>query len=806
MIRKLLFTTILLFTTCIITFAGSLHGVITNEKNATIINSSVILHKYSDSSIVSTDITNDKGYYEFKNIDTGSYYIVASHVGKESYVSSKIICTKNSETYTQDAMLADTKKALKEVKVLAKKPLIQVMADKTVFNVEQSINTIGNNALELLQKSPGVVIDKDENVILKGKSSVKIYINGKPSVLEQKDLASYLKSMNANDIEAIEIISNPGARYEAEGGGGIINIKLKKNKKLGTNGSFNIGAQAYKYFGADAGLVLNHRGKKSNIYGSYSWGYGKTEQEIILDRTQNNINFENTSVHTTNEKAYNFKTGIDYTLNNKNTIGAEVNAGYSNFPWLSNGKTVIGKDKLHTDSVLIANNNLINKNLNVNTNVNYRYADSAENTLGIDLDNGMFNSDGTSFQPNYYKTPDEKVILKENIFRNNTPIRIQVNSVKVDAEKRVGKGKLGFGAKTSFVTTKNTFNFYDVLSNIDVLNKSRSNKFTYKENINALYTNYSRALSKKINMNAGLRMENTNSNGTLTPFATNIDSTVKRQYTNLFPSAGLAYTYNANHMFSFNYSRRIDRPSYQDLNPFENKIDELTYEKGNAYLRPQFSNNIEINHTYKYFLNTSLSFSHTKDKFMQTTDTTEFNRTYVTNKNFGSEDVVSLNVSCPIPIKKWWFLYMALNSNYTLLKADFEGRKLHTSYVTYSGYAENTISLPKEYKLSISGFFTGPTVWGGTFRTKPFGAMEVGMQKSFLQKKMTVKASISDILRSNIISAQSSFAGLQAIFHRQSTSRQFKVNVSYRFGNNNVKAREEKQLGADEMKRIKKGK
>jgi hypothetical protein len=191
---------------------------------------------------------------------------------------------------------------------------------------------------------------------------------------------------------------------------------------------------------------------------------------------------------------------------------------------------------------------------------------------------------------------------------------------------------------------------------------------------------------------------------------------------------------------------------------------------------------------------------------MQTTDTTEINRTYVTNKNFGSEDIAYLSISAPLPIKKWLFMYVSLNSNYTMLKADFEGRKLTNNYFSYNGYAEANFTLPKGYTYSVSGFYTGPTVWGGTFRTRPFGAMDMGVSKLFFNKKMTIKVSLSDVFKTNIIDANSDFSGLRVHFNQSSLSRQFKINMTYRFGNNNVKAKEGNNKGADEVNRIKQGK
>jgi outer membrane receptor protein involved in Fe transport len=325
----------------------------------------------------------------------------------------------------------------------------------------------------------------------------------------------------------------------------------------------------------------------------------------------------------------------------------------------------------------------------------------------------------------------------------------------------------------------------------------------YTENVNAAYVNYSRQF-KKLSTQLGVRAEHTNSKGMLNSAIPQNDDTVKRNYINLFPSAGFSYTINDKHQIGVTYSRRIDRPNYQDLNPFEIKLDELTYEKGNAFLRPQYTNTYDVTHTFMQYFTTSLSYSHVRDMFMQTTDTTEFSRTYVTQKNFATMDIAGINISFPVPIKKWWMVMANINANYNELKADFEGRKLSNKYYTYTFYADNTFTLPKEFSLNISGWYTGPNYWGGTFKLKPMGSLDLGLQKTFMQKKLTAKLSLSDVFQTQRWFAISNFSGLYVDANGNYESRQLRLNLSYRFGSNQVQSQRDRKSGADsESNRIK---
>ncbi len=289
------------------------------------------------------------------------------------------------------------------------------------------------------------------------------------------------------------------------------------------------------------------------------------------------------------------------------------------------------------------------------------------------------------------------------------------------------------------------------------------------------------------------------SEGNLPSVQQNEDDFVKRQYTNLFPSAGLTHQLNDNNSMAINYSRRIDRPGYQSLNPFVSPLDELTYSKGNPFLRPQYTNNLELSHTYKYTLTTSLRFSRTSDFFGELSDTTEGNRSFIMTSNLATENVISLNVSCPFNVAKWWSVYANVNAYRSVYEANFgEGRFLNLKATVLNLYAQQTFSLPKGWRIETSGFYTSPSIWKGTYANRRFWGMDLGLQKRLLKEKATLKLTFSDVFNSMRWRAISRFSGLTIDASGGWESQQLRLNLNYNFGSQQIKAAQKRSTGLEE--------
>jgi len=765
----------------------------------------VALLKQKDSSLVKTAITENDGRYELSSSVSGNYILSYQGLNTEKKFSNAFKLEDGKDIQLPTIALNLNANQLADVTVVAKKPMIEIKADKTIFNVENSINATGSNALELLQKSPGVQVDNNENINMKGKSGVKIYIDGKMSQLNGQDLAAYLKSINSADIEAIEMISNPSAKYDASGNAGIINIRLKKNKKYGTNGSVNAGYVQGVTPKGNAGLNLNYRDKKINLFSNISGNLGAYENGLDLYREQRDTIYDQHSVNVNNNKNFNIKAGADLFMNPKSTLGFMVTANTSDGEWTSSGETdVYYKPTGQYIKKLVSKNTMPNNRTNINGNINYRYADTTGKEINFDADYGQFRGRGNSYQPNNYVDKNGQ-LLYQVVNRNFTPTDIDILTSKVDVELPKWKGKLGYGAKFSLVKTRNSFDFFTDVNGTVTKITSRSNSFSYDENVNAAYINYQRQFNPKWSFQGGLRLEQTNSKGVLTRADGQVqaDNEVKKNYLDFFPSAAITYTINPTHTLNLTYSRRIDRPSYQDLNPFENKLDELTYDKGNAFLRPQYTDNIELAHTFKSKITTTLGYSYVKDFATQTTDTIG-NATFVQQKNLATQQIYSLTVGSPLNLTKWWTGYANIYYNYQVFDGEIGASKVHNEIPTYGAYMQNSFKLGKDYTAELSGWFSGPSVWGATWITKPQGGVDLGVQKLLMEKKATIKLSVTDIFHTSPWKATSNFGGLYINGGGYWESQTLRLNFTYRFGSSQVKAARQRQTGLEsESKRIK---
>ncbi|HQW83803.1 MAG TPA: TonB-dependent receptor [Ferruginibacter sp.] len=812
--KLLLFTAGILLTAMSISAQNfsKINGNVKDNTGKSIADASILLYVAKDSALVKTAISDKSGKFELVQINPGNYFIKTSMVSFTPVFTASFEVKENSVTIVPEITIHPTGKSLEAVTVSSKKPIVEVKADKTILNVEGTINAVGNDALELLRKSPGVMVDKDDNLSLAGKNGVQVYIDGKPSPLSGADLSAYLKSLQSVQIESIELITNPSAKYEAAGNAGIINIKLKKDKTIGTNGSVNAGYNIGNYSKYNAGIALNHRNKKINVFGNYNFNTGLNLANFKFYREQGDSIFDQkNSMLNHNKYGHNFKGGADFFINKKSTVGFIVNGNISANDMNTKGPmSIIYKPTNTITRVLEASNENLTTRNNINTNINYRYAVTGGTELNIDADYGNFKIRGNQFQPNDYYDASGATKLYSNVYRMISPTNINIYSVKTDYERNFYKGRLGLGGKIGYVKTDNDFRRYDVYGSNEVYDKDKSNRFKYTENINAAYVNYNRAFTGFM-IQMGLRVENTVSDGNSTGLkynaatATydNYDSSIHRNYLDVFPSAAITFNKNPMSQFGITYSRRIDRPAYQDLNPFEFKLNDYSFMKGNTNLRPQYTNSFGFSHTYRYKLNTQLNFSHVKDIFTQLPDTTDGSKSFLTKKNLATQDIISLNISYPFQYK-WYSFFVNVNSYYSQYKANFGGgdRNVNLDVFAMNFYMQNSFNLGKGFKAELSGFYASPTIWQGTFKSIAMYSIDGGLQKNILKGKGMLKASVSDMFRLMKWKGSSNFTGQYSLASGRWESRQLKLNFTYRFGNSQVKAaRQRKTSIEDENKR-----
>ncbi len=765
------------------------------------------LRQTSDSSLVKASISELDGSFVFDQLAAGTYFVEITYVGYEPHRSEALTLADGEQRVLPGITMHERSAELQEVVVKAARAIVEVHPDKTVFNVEGSINAEGSDALELLRKAPGVIVDNNEHVILQGKSGVKIYIDGKPSPLSADDLAEYLKSMQSTEIDAIEMITNPSAKYEAEGNGGIINIRLKKDKSLGTNGALSSTLRMGETAKNSNALNFNHRNTKLNVYGRYGNSIGSWANFNNILREQVGMGFDAHSDMVSDNTNHNFRLGTDFFHNDQNTFGILLSGSVSDDVWSNVAQTrIYPLTSGVTSSQLLATNEIDQDRNNFNVNANYAFDNGRGVTLNLDADYGFYRNDADSYQPNKYMDATGEVLLQERTFSSVTPTDIDIYTFRADYVRPLGKGVLGLGGKFSYVSTDNTFDFFDVADGQQTKNLERSNNFVYQENVNAGYVTY-QLQSNKWNLMAGLRMEHTHSKGDLSSIQMTGNEVVERDYVDFFPSGGITFQANDHNSLRLNYSRRIDRPSYQDLNPFEFKLDELTFQKGNAFLNPQYTHSVSLSHTYKYKLTTTLSYSVTDDLITQLTDTFSRDASFITYVNLAKQKNYSLGVSYPFNVTNWWNVYTNASAYRVENSADFGGGKVvDVSANVFTFYGQNTFMLPKGYKLEVSGFYNSPAIWGGNFETDAMWAIDLGLQKKLFNDRASLKLAVTDIFKTQQWTGRNKFGALRVFASGGWESRQLRATLKYNFGNNQIKSSRSRSTGIEaEQKRVKSG-
>ncbi len=776
---------------------GSIKGQFIEENGDPAAFTTVVLLN-TDSVLVKVDYTNEHGAFSFINIAPGKYRIKNSSLQNQDFVTDFFELNGGDELNLGVISLAAAVTELEAVEVRALKPLVEVHPDKTVFNVSSGINAAGSDAMETLRKAPGVVIDNNDNIILQGKSGVRIYIDGKESHLRGEDLTSMLRNMSADQIESIEVITNPSAKYDAAGGAGIINIKLIRDKNLGFNatvsGQANVG-QRESYNGS---VNFNFRDRKSNLYGHYNYHDNQGLNYEDLEKRLQGLFMLQESNHSWNHAGHDFRAGYDYFINKNQTIGAVVEGNFSDNSGASFSRTPIQVVETgQVNDILVSESSRTGNTDNFKINLNYQLKSEKGNNLNFDADYGQYEMRRASLMPNAYFNPDGSLIV-ENNYSDNQRTRIDIRTLKGDYETNLFNGKWTSGFKISSVGTQNAYKFFMEEDGVPVPDLDRTSDFDYEEIVYAAYTSYNGQFSKKASYNLGLRVEHTESEGILSSEQNTGFENVKRSYTDLFPSGGVSYEINENNKLSTNYSRRIDRPNYQHLNPFEFKLDEITFRRGNPFLNPQYTHNFQLNHSFKHKLNTALTYSITDDFFAQIVDTTGERGSMISQQNLADARNLNLNVSYNTDITKWWNVFTNINIYNADYKTTLEVDQIDVNVTAYNVYLQNNFMLPAKFRVEVSGWYNSPSVWGGTFKSKEMWSVDLGLKRSFWDDKCMLTMGLQDVFKSQIWGGHSNYNGLEVSSRGGWDSRRFRVKLDIRLGNQNVKGARNRKTGLEE--------
>ncbi len=783
--------------------SGKVSGDILDENGKPFPFVNVLLLNAKDSVLVKGLASDDNGKFLFDQVASGNYMTMISMVGYQKEYSAAFRVASEPVKLLATTLKPDTK-SLNEVTVVAKKPFIEQQIDRTVLNVENSIVSAGATALEVLERAPGVTVDQQNDQLkLRGKEGVVVQIDGKQTFLSQQELMTLLKNTPSDNIEKIELITNPSAKYDASGNSGIINIKMKRNKNFGTNGNINIGTAYTRYGRFNTTGTINHRAGKFSSFVSAGtfWNKGFNNNDIY--RTipfEDKVTIFDQRTERINKSQYhNVRAGVDFFASDKTTIGILVSGfknDYSN-PFGETNTRILNEDlslqrTFRTD---VFNGGKMN---NFSTNLNFKHQfDDKGKELTFDVDYVKYNGRNRSELNTVYNLPNGEQDGSREMVRNKMPSEINIGVAKLDYTQTLWKGKFETGLKSSFVASDNNMIFETKIDEwkIDPL---RSNQFKYTENVNAAYLNYAGTITKKLKYQLGLRGEHTHSIGN----SVTLNQKRDRNYVNLFPSIFLSNQLDTNNVINLSYSRRIDRPNYQSLNPFEFYLDPYTFQRGNPNLKPQYTNSFQLVHVYKNMLNTTLAYSRIKDVISEELpqQIASENKTFVTSENLDKQDNISLTVSMPIPIQKWWNLQTNFTGVYNHYNSFYLQEKLEIKQVSWNMYANNQFTLKKGWTAELSGWYNSRAFYG-LYAAKPMGMVNVGLQKSIWKKKGTIRLNINDLFWTNRFRGRAMYKDIDFTVRSQWPSRQARLTFTYSFGNQNVKGARQRNTGSDDLQK-----
>lgn len=750
----------------------------------------ISLHNLADSSLVTGNISDDMGRFEIAAPE-GNFWVQVQFISYQSKNISSVTLNQNNPTANLgDITLTEEAETLSEVVVSGEKQQMELSLDKRIFNVASDITNIGKNAAEILDNVPSVAVDVEGNVSLRGSSNVRILVDGKPSGLVGLSSPDALRMLQGDLIERIEVITNPSARYEAEGMAGIINIILKKDRRNGLNGSFTVNLGHPADYGVSANI--NVRRKWVNIFSSYGFNYrkspggGTTYQEFYKGDTTTFSN--NIQDRLRKGLSHNFRVGADFTLNDKNSITAS--AFYR-----------ISDQKNHTDVFYNTYNNfssVINKTLrqeeeiedryNIDLELNYtktfdrekqkltaaiQYRDGGE-TEDAEIIENSFNEN--SYVPNTF----QRSLNKEN----NSDILLQADYIHPFGTD--GQWEAGYKSTFRKIDTKYNAEEQGEAGNWESL-PDFSNHFIYNEAIHSVYA----IVGNKINRfsyQGGLRAE-------LSDVKTELRITNDkndRTYINLFPSAHITYDLKNENSLQASYSRRLNRPRFWNLNPFFSLSDNRNIRSGNPDLDPDFTNSYELGYLKnweKSSLYAGAYYRHTTDVIQWLSRLESDTITYIRPENFGSMDAYGIEANISKDLADWWKVSMNGNLYRAITEGEAFGEPLKSDSYTVSGRLNSRMTFWKTVNYQTNIFYRAPeeTPQG---RRKAFYSIDMALSKDILQGKGTLTLSVSDLLDSRKWRSETFTENYYADSEFQWSSRQFRLTFSYRLNQNKNTQRE----------------
>lgn len=790
------------FVLCIHVYAGQLTGKVIDENKLSLDYCNIILHQNNDSTYLNGTTTDSNGVFILEDIKNGQYFLEVTNLGYRIDTILNIIVNENNIDLGIIQLMPEAE-LLGEVVIKATRPVIERLPDRTIFNVENSVKSAGQNTLELLRSVPGVTVSGNNQIMINGKKDIQVMINGKVEMMNGDQLANLLKSIQSSNIKKIEVISNPSAKYDASAKGGILNIVLKTSLRTGISGSIFSNYAQNKYWGNQTGTNININYKKFFMGINYSYAHNNLSLDNYIQRKFNKdtsiqvFTDNGTDRHT--EKVHFGYINLGYNINEKHKLA--LKGQLSNFVNPHNNNTlltILSDESSNTFQEYQQTNNTSEiNNFNPSGTLNYTANLDSNGVLDFAFDFAKFKNNNNSNLFTRFLDDSNTEFRLPLQFSQRNPFLVDIYVYNINYQKPINaKNSIELGHKFTWTHSENDIKFYNIEEGISTLDILRSNVFEYTENINAGYFIWNGSWKNDWKTNVGLRVEQTNAN----QYSKTLDERTIRHYIDFFPSVFAQKSWKEKHNISINYSRKIKRPAFKDLNPFQFYNSQYYIWSGNAQLLPEYADISEIAYTFDNTYTFTIGHEHQKNSstYLAFQDDVTNITKYVAS-NFRKRNNLYISAMLNKDITEWW--YVSAGFQYTFFRYNAQASNnelLNLSSNKVNLNVDNTFSLPKDFKINLFAFYDSRFL-DATDLMRPSGMVNVSISKSFFDNQFQVALFANDIFHTLNFSFDTDFANINSVIENRWNSRFVGVSLTYhfkkgkQFENNRIKSSSEEE-------------